>query len=157
LQLPVETVINNPANAGLRRYFEPRFQQKGVSCLASPEDVSHPYYTLGTHPDLVARLWDELGNILPADCRAAFFGNPALIHPETGIVFGFAGGTHTYSLRLPAAQRLQATGIGAKRVKHYPGQPSFDLDQIGEEWVFCGWFKDEEAWCRAAYEYASSV
>jgi hypothetical protein len=128
-----------------------------MPCLTSPEDVSHPYYTLGTHPDLVARLWDELGKVLPADCCAIFFGIPALIHPETGIVFGFAGGTHTYALRLPEAQRLEAIAIGAKRVKHYPRHPSFDLDLIGEDWVFCSWYKDEEIWCRAAHKYASSA
>ncbi len=128
-----------------------------MAAVAFPEEVESPYYTLGTHPDLVARLWDELGKVLPVDCRAIFYGGPALIHPETGIVFGFAGGTHTYALRLPEAARLEALGAGAPRVKHYPGQPSLDLSHIGEEWVFCGWYSGEERWCRAAYDHAGSA
>jgi hypothetical protein len=31
---------------------------------------------------------------------------------------------------------------------------SLDLDDIGEEWVFGGWFKGEEDWCLAAYRFA---
>ena len=144
-----------PANAGLRRYREPRHQKSGLAAVAFPETVERPYDTLGTHPDLVARLWDELGKVLPVDCRAIFSGCPALIHPETGIVFGFAGGTHTYALRLPEAERLRALQVGVPRVKHHPDQPPLDLNHIGPEWVFCGWYRDEEAWCRAAYDYAS--
>ncbi len=149
-----KTVIDNPANEGLRRYHEPRCERQGVSPLAFPNDVTEPYYTLGTHPDLVTRLWDDFGKVLPVDCRAVFYGSPALIHPETGIVFGFTGGTYTYALRLPEMRRLEAVRLGATRVKHYPTQPSFDLSQIGDEWVFCGWYKGEEGWCSAAYEYA---
>jgi hypothetical protein len=109
--------------------------------LASPDEVVRPYETLGTHPDLVARLWDELPAELPVDCRVVFYGLPALMHPTTGIVFGFAGGTQTCALR----------------IKHYPGvQISFDLDDIGPEWVFCGWFRGEEAWCRSAFGSAGS-
>jgi hypothetical protein len=125
--------------------------------LATPDQVVRPYESLGTHPDLVARLWDELQSALPLDCRVIFYGVPALMHPTTGIVFGFAGGTHTYALRLPGAIRAEAIVAGATRIKHYPvRQPSFDLDEIGPEWVFCGWFPGEDAWCLSAFEYAST-
>jgi len=61
------------------------------------------------------------------------------MHPATGIVFGYAGGTHTYALRLPERERAEAIRAGATRIKHYPGvQRSFDLDDFGPEWVFCG-------------------
>jgi hypothetical protein len=126
--------------------------------ITSPDQVVRPYESLGTHPDLVARLWDELQSKLPVDCRVIFYGTPVLMHPTTGIVFAFAGGTHTYALRLPEPERAQAIYAGATRVKHYPGrQPSFDLDDIGPAWVFCSWFPNEEAWCLAAFEYASTV
>lgn len=148
---------NHPANAGLRRYCENGRRAPGMPAVALPEAVAQPYYTLGTHPDLVARLWDELGQALPADCRAVFFGSPALIRPETGIVFGFATGTHTYALRLPEAVRLAALRAGAARVMRYPVEPAFDLRRIGEDWVFCGWHDGEEAWCRAAFDYAGTA
>ena len=100
------------------------------------------------------RLWDELGGALPFDCRAIFYGRPALIHPDTGIVFGFAGGTHTYALRLPPAVLSEALQAGTARVTRYPNGSVLDLSAIGEEWVFCRWYKDEERWCRAAYAHA---
>lgn len=151
----LEAIINHPANAGLRRHFESRNPQPSFPAVAYPDDVERPYDSLGTHPDLVARLWDELGKAQPADCRAIFFRTPALMHPASGIVFGFAGGTHTYALRLPETERRQALAAGATRIAHYPKQPSFDLAEIGDEWVFGNWHRDEDIWCLAAYEFAA--
>ncbi len=86
------------------------------------------------------------------------YGAPVLMHPGSGVVFGFAGGTHTYALRLPAAERAAAMLAGATRIAHYSGgQPSFDLDEIGPEWVFCKWSPGEEAWCLAAFKFAGAV
>ena len=127
----------------------------GSPKLARPEEYERPYDSLGTHPDLVAHLWDELGSALPVDCRFVFFGGPALMRPDSGIVFGFAGGTHTYALRLPDAVRKEALAAGAKRVYVYPKSPAFDLDTVGSEWVFCQWHEAEAEWCRAAYDFAA--
>ena len=126
----------HPANVGLRKVLEKFPQGMRGPAFALPGTLKDPYYALGAHPDLVARLWDELGKTLPEDCRAVFCGNPALLHPGTGVVFGFAMGTHTYALRLPEAERRKALAAGASRVKEYPVELSFDLGQVGEEWVF---------------------
>lgn len=147
----------HPANESLRAHFLPRLRA-GVPELMLPTDVERPYDTLGTHPDLVARLWDELGGSLPEDCRRIFCGTPVLMHPATGIVFGFAGGTHTYALRLPDRERTEALAAGATRLAKYPGrQPPFDLDVIGPEWVFGHWLKSEPAWCLAAHAFAGKA
>jgi hypothetical protein len=150
-----DSPIHHPANAGLRRYRESRRLWRNLRPLARPDEVERPYDSLGTHPDLVARLWDELPTKLPADCRVIFYGAPALMHPTSGVVFAFAGGTHTYALRLPEAERAEALRAGATRVKQYPTGQSFDLSEIGGEWVFCGWFRGEEEWCLAAFELAA--
>src|SRR5690242_2412503 len=55
-------------------------------------EVSNPYYGLGTHPDLLARLW-ELDETLPQRCRWVFWGKPSLVHPVTGVVFAVGFGT----------------------------------------------------------------
>ena len=150
------TALDHPANAGLRRRFGARELRPELPPLASPAQIEQPYMALGTHPDLVARLWDELPTELPVDCRAVVYGTPALMRPTTGIVFGFANGTHTYALRLPELDRAEAIRAGATRVTHHTGgQPSSDLEDLGPEWVFCRWLPDERAWCRAAYEFAS--
>ena len=149
--------IDLPENAGLRRRFEPGLEKSGFPALTTPDQVARPYEALGTHPDLVARLWDELQAKLPEDCRVVFYRVPALMHPATGIVFGFAGGTHTYALRLPEPERSEALRAGATRIKHYPvRQPGFNLDEVGPEWVFCGWMKGEVDWCLAAYRHAGA-
>ena len=150
-----DLVIRHPANAALVRYFAPRHGRREQSDVARPEAVKDPYYTLGTHPDLVERLWDELGKALPVDCRAVFYGTPALIHSASGVMFGFAGGTHTYALRLPPVERAQALDAGATRIMTYPQSPALDVSQFGEEWVLCRWFADEAAWCRAAFDFAA--
>ena len=127
----------------------------------SPESLTNPYYDLGTHPDVVERLWDELTVRLPARCRWIVYGAPVLVHPSAGIIFAFAGGTHTYALRLPAKEREEALRAGAKRLYEYPAYPELDIEastldlaSIGEEWVFGGWFEGEEDWCLAAYQFA---
>src|SRR5436309_3495240 len=83
----VDLVLTHRANAGLRQHREARHSRPGFPQLAFPEDVDRPYDSLGTHPDLVTFLWDRLGKAVPVDCRAIAFGTPALIHPESGIVF----------------------------------------------------------------------
>ena len=51
--------LRHPANAALCRYLESR-GRTSLPPLARPDEVARPYDTLGTHPDLVARLWDEI-------------------------------------------------------------------------------------------------
>ena len=145
---------DRPENAGLCRHLFHRGHTAGQP-VARPDEIVRPYETLGTHPDLVARLWDEIPALLPVDCRYVLFNAPVLMHPETEIVFGFAGGTHTYALRLPDHARRDALAAGATRIKTYPRSPSLDLDVIGPEWVFCGWLAGEDRWCLSAYELAA--
>lgn len=111
----------------------------------------------------MTRLWDELANGLPADCRRVVFGAPILVRPDSGVVFGFAGGTHTYALRLPPDVREAALSAGATTVHYYPAYPELgiqasvlDLRDVGGEWIFGGWLAREDEWCSAAYEYAGA-
>lgn len=148
-----EQILNHQTNAKLIAYLS-RFHTPSTSAVMMPMQAHNPYYTLGTHPDLVERLWDQLPALLPVDCRAVFYNSPVLIRPDTGIVFAFAGGTHTYALRLPPREFSEAVQAGAQRVYTYPSSPPIDLETIGDEWIFCRWYKNEEYWCAAAYEFA---
>jgi hypothetical protein len=139
-----------PYLAGLGRWPD-------LPVIARPEQIIRPYDQLGTHPDLVARLWDELGGVLPEDCRYVVYGRPALVHPGSGIIFAFAGGTHTYGLRLPEALAEEAIRAGASRFIRYPDQTSFDVTGFGPGWILGNWLRQEPTWCRSAYDHAGSA
>src|SRR5438093_2759038 len=100
------------ANAGILQYLEGRSKKrpdKPADFLAErlPERVFRLRYNLGTHPELVERLWDELTVKLPVKCEWVVYGTPILVHLETGIIFSFAVGTHTYTMRLPNTEHRQ--------------------------------------------------
>ena len=144
-----------PANANLIRYFKNRAKQYNYASTTEPR---------GTHPDLATRLWDELGKLLPEDCHAVVHGAPVLVRKSSGVVFAFAGGTHTYAFRLPPEVHKAALAAGATRVYQYRANPelkiaaaTFDLAEIGDEWVFGGWLKGEAEWIQAAYDFAAPV
>ncbi len=72
----------------------------------------NPYLEQGCHPDIVVRVWDELGSALRCDCRAQANGTPVLAHPETDRIIAVAHGT-AYALWLTAEDRADAIGAGA--------------------------------------------
>lgn len=161
--------FSHAANRGILAYLgDARRLQRSVSVAkekasCAPGEVADPYMSLGTHPELVGRLWDELGSKLPRDCRWVVYGTPALVHPDSGVIFAFGGGTQTYAFRLPERERDAALAAGATSVHEYPAYPelniersSLDLAVIGKEWVFGGWHKGEEHWCLSAFSYAAS-
>jgi hypothetical protein len=146
---------DHPDNAGVLRHLVRGWNGERIGPSVSPADVADPDMTLGTHPDLVQRLWDELGARLPAPCRWVVYGRPALVHPRTGLVFGFAGGTHTYGLRLPPAEHAEAVRAGARREHTYSDGSRLDAAALGAEWVLGGWLRQEPDWCLAAYAHAA--
>jgi hypothetical protein len=152
--------IDHPANAGLLAYFasKPSWLSPGEAVSRDPGSFPQPYLTLGTHPDIVERFWDEITVPLPESCRWVVHHRPVLVHPWTGVIFGFAQGVPTYVLRLPELERQEALAAGAKTEFTYSaGQKRFDLREIGEEWLFGGWFEQEARWCLAACNYAEAI
>jgi len=162
--------FSHPANRAILAYLGDAVRlQRSVSVMKDrascpPGKVKDPYLTLGADPELLERLWDDLGSILPIDCRWVVFGTPVLVHPASGVIFAFGGGTHTYAFRLPQRERASALAAGAVTVHQYPAYPELnieasvlDLSAIGEEWVFGGWHTGEEEWCYAAFSHAGEL
>jgi hypothetical protein len=50
----------HPANALLLRHYALRKSP----IIAPPSSVSDPYWNCGSHPDVVERVWDQLGSVL---------------------------------------------------------------------------------------------
>jgi hypothetical protein len=176
-------ISTHPANSGILRHLASNARhlrlQKQEEFSCSPESVSDPYTRLGTHPDLVSRLWDEITVSLPTRCKWIVYGAPVLVRPDSGVIFAFAGGSLTYALRLPQEllaeffsaalekanknadgiglagedrERYLATHTGS--VWRYSDGSTLDLRDIGEGWVFGRWLEGEVHWCRRAYEFA---
>jgi hypothetical protein len=146
---------DNPANASLIACLRSFGRDQSGIASADPATVSNPYYNLGTHPDLVERLWRVLGGSLPVDCRWVLCGTPVLAHPTSGTAFGFAMGSLTYALRLRPEDLEQALAFGAGRVHRYSSGSVLDLARIGDDWVLGNWRPEEVDWCQAAFRQAS--
>lgn len=146
--------IDQDRNRTVGRLLVGSGRRAGLPAIARPERIERPYERLGTHPDLVARLWDELGGALPEDCRYAVYGWPALVHPRSGVIFGFAQGAHTYGLRLPEALAEEAVRAGALRAIGYPDGSALEAARLGTGWILGRWLSQEPSWCQSAYDHA---
>jgi hypothetical protein len=154
--------FEHPANTGLIAYFaaRPGWLLSDEPLSRDPATMPQPYLNLGTHPDIVERLWDQITVLLPEACPWVLYHRPVLVHPWNGVVFAFAQGVPTYALRLPEKERLEALAAGAKTEFTYTAEnrqtKTLDLKAIGEEWVLGSWSEREARWCLAAYDYAAS-
>jgi hypothetical protein len=142
--------ISHPANALPLAYL----QRRGTNAplLAAPGSSPRPYDSLGSHPDVVARVWDGLGKALPEDCRWIVCGTPGLVQPATGVLLALALGTQ-YALRLPGTLADEAVRRGWKTLTTWAGGTQLDTrGELGPEWVFGNYKPDELAWVRQAWQ-----
>lgn len=122
--------------------------------VTDPEGHPDPYERAGSHPDVVIRIWDELGTSARGLRRCLLSGTPALFQPRSGLVFVVALGT-SYALRLSPQSVLFATQSGAE-TKHHFRTADFVLDlreTFGPDWVFGSWHKLEADWLTQSVEF----
>src|SRR5262245_19224756 len=104
--------LRHPANAKALRY---------LAGGASPGEVAFrrsrpgedPYLRLGSHPEIVERLWAALGAAFSARARGIVYGNPALVSPRSGVLLAVALGT-AYAIRLAPEAYASAVVHGAE-------------------------------------------
>jgi len=114
-----------------------------------------PYLDQGCHPDMVSRVWSELGKPLPRDCRGQAKGKPVLAHPESDRIIALAHGT-AYALWLTPDDFRAA--CGARTVMVWSGGSRTDLrERAGPGWIWGGWYEDEPRWVQAAYAMVGVV
>jgi hypothetical protein len=144
-------VAEHPENAGLLGYLTRRGGARPFLERAGATTVD-PYYGAGSHPDVVARVWEDLGGALPEDCRCLVLHRPVLVRPDSGLILAIALGT-TYALRVPSEHRAEALEKGAEEVHRYgSGGEILDVSrEFGPDWIFGFWHQAEPSWCRAAY------
>ena len=152
-----ERILKNPVNAGVIGYAPggQRGSRWETRPSCHPSAVENPYFTLGTHPDCVERLWNKLGDRLEEDSRWVVWGRPVLVHPQSGTIFGCGIGT-VYALRLDAGD-FQGALANGYRTQHVFGNKSvLDVSLFGETWVIGKWKEPEETWIQRAFRFAAS-
>jgi hypothetical protein len=117
----------------------------------SLDQVADPWFGLGTHPDIIEGMW-KLDGSLPQRCKWVFWGRPALVHPQTGIVFAVGFGTIGVALRLP--QQALADPLFASVSPLPRRKQNHDISRAGPEWRLIAGRCTVEG-CRAAYDFAS--
>lgn len=105
---------------------------------------------LGTHPDIVDRLW-AIGRSLPVDASRVCYRQPVLAHPVSGVIFGLGVGTLGYGLRLPEVPE-RALDLQTKTYRGLAGPKTFDWSEYGTGWFFGDWSEADVADARRAYE-----
>lgn len=134
-----------PANAGVLSYVGQGLPPAEVVVASPPPDVDR--FRLGAHPDIVARLWDELAPALGVETGALVAGGPALIDPGSGRILAVALGTQ-YALWLTGSGLAQAEAIGYQTVHEFRSVGrSLDLAaRFGPGWLFGAWNANEGTW-----------
>jgi hypothetical protein len=66
----MDTILDHPANTDVVRSLLRK--KGGTASIVGPDafrDPNDPYIRCGSHPDVVERVWDQLGHGLPSGCR----------------------------------------------------------------------------------------
>jgi len=141
--------IAHPQNAQVLAYLTRA--KRDAPEYATWDSVQNPYYGCGCHPDIVERIWDQIGKALPADCRCLIHGIPTLAHPKSGVILALGIGTQ-YGLRLPPACVDDVIKAGAKTTTKWSGGAVMDIRlELGDDWIFGAWLANEPAWCATVY------
>lgn len=119
--------------------------------IARPSSVADAFTQCGSHPDVVERVWDQLGAGLPRAARALVYGRPGLVHERRGLVLALALGTQ-YALRLPVGVVAEAEGAGLRSVHVYRTVGErVDVGAWGGTWRFGAWVREEAGWVVAVH------
>ena len=142
--------VRIPANNGVIRYLERmKSERPPLSDVRPPADPRHDYWGIGAHPEIVERLWDQLGSRLAREARQVVLEAPALIHSATGVILAVALGT-SYAIRVPSSAHAVAMEAGAKTQIHWSDGTVLDLQaEFGDDWFAGSWSSHEGVWCTA--------
>ena len=141
--------VNNSLNKLVLDYLHTRTPLQPF--FAPPDSVSNPYMNQGSHPDIVERVWKQIGSGLPMDSRCLVCGTPALVQPVSGVILAFCLGM-AYCLRLPSGLMEEALKQGSKTSTRWSNGTVLDAAKsFGPDWIFGGW-KEEVQWCRKTYD-----
>jgi len=139
---------DRPENRGVLSHLERRNERRRP-LAAHPAAFDQPQLTLGSHPDVVERVWNGLAP--DVSWRVVVLGTPAVVDPDPGTVVAIAYGT-SYWLRL-AADDIEAALASGARQQHRYGRTGPLVDaaaSFGPTWILGSWNEHEPGWVLAA-------
>ena len=144
--------IPQPLNEGVVRYLQRNSYGQSSPEVRPPREKSLDYWECGAHPDIVERLWDQLGRPLPFECRQVVMGSPALVYPGSGVILALAIGMQ-YGLRVPARVLREGLPAGTRTQTTWSSGGQMDIQkEFGADWVFGTWNSTEEYWCLEVFQ-----
>jgi hypothetical protein len=96
---------------------------------------------------MVTRIWRDINDSLPADCRVLVYGTPALMQPETQLLLAVTFGTQ-YMVR--ASEQAIRRGLPQEisTVMTWSNKKTTNLADFGPDWFFGKWLPEEIIWCK---------
>ena len=141
--------VRQPANELVLRYLAAR---QAPEDDRAPRPEQRDYWEAGSHPDVVARIWDQLGKNLPVDSRRVVCGAPALVHPGSKVLIAVAIGT-AYVIRLPSTLVQSGVPETVRTDTVWSGGSRTDArSEFGGDWAFGSYRIEEEAWCHQSFD-----
>jgi hypothetical protein len=95
---------------------------------------------------MVTRLWKDINDSLPSDCRALVYGTPALVQPETHRLLAVAFGTQ-YIIRVASTAIEKGLPENYVTVLKWSNGKTTDLADFGPDWVAGKWRAEDLEWC----------
>jgi hypothetical protein len=142
--------VRQPLNDGVIRYLERH--RTFAAADRTPRPDHRDYWESGSHPDVVERVWNQLGNALPLESRRVVCGTPALVHPTSKVVIAVSIGT-SYALRLPSAVLRSGLPKDARVENTWSTGGRMNVQtEFGPAWIFGTYAREEEAWCKESFD-----
>jgi hypothetical protein len=157
----MKIAFDSPHNAKVLAYLASGMKTEGLTSVSRGEYEKESSYYAWTHPDLSDQFWSQASALKSS--QWALYQHAVLVHPESGILFGFVRGTSTLALRLPPKELEEAFGDPdyGRKVDY---KPQMRASEIGDDWAFVNPFTTDpersaaiQRWFQAAHDYAGTL
>jgi hypothetical protein len=147
---PYRLSMNHPMNVHLLAHMALRYRD--LVPIAGPNSSEKdPYRELGSPPDTVSRVWDEIGSALAPVCRCLLYGRPALVAPTSGVVLAVTWGM-PYIINVPPSAVPIAKKLRGDFMARMVEDGKIDVTkEFGVGWIFGCWLMEELAWCQQVF------
>lgn len=143
--------VRQPANDRVIGYLQ-KLRGSAAEDEPAPLPGSPNYWEAGAHPDVVERIWEQLGRMFPPESRRVVCGTPALVNPDSKVLIAVGIGT-AYAIRLPSSALLAGVPPTVRTEIVWTGGARFNVQtEFGSDWAAGSYMPEEVTWCRQAFD-----